>query len=221
MADKNKKDDELPKEPIKEETTEEKKPPEEEKEPLKKESLEKTPGDTESVSGELIVEVSQSKSYGWIFVLGLLLVLVIAGGGLLFYFKGIENVNLPAGSKAPTSTPVPTEAKDIIPTATPSAKLDREEFGIEVMNGSGRGGQAAAMQKILEDAGFKVDSIGNADKSDYAESVISVKDGVSKEFLAELQKELGKEYVLSDETGKLGKDADSDVEIIVGSERAE
>ncbi|HBB76305.1 MAG: hypothetical protein A2186_02480 [Candidatus Levybacteria bacterium RIFOXYA1_FULL_41_10] len=220
MVDKKKKEEELSAEPVKEDSAEkveeEKVSDSHEKEPAPK----KEQGEDESVSGELIVEVSESKTYGWIFIVGLLLVLLIAGGGLLFYFKGIENVNLPINSQAPTTvTPVPTQAISPTPTATASAKLDKEEFGIEVLNGSGKGGQAAVVQKILEDGGFKVDSIGNAEDSDHKDTLISARKSVSKEFLTELRKELGKVYVLSKETGELKDSSNSDIEIIVGSER--
>ncbi|MEK9178618.1 MAG: LytR C-terminal domain-containing protein [Patescibacteria group bacterium] len=193
---------------------------EEPEEKREKGSDEEVPTDSQEPAGELIVDVSEKKSYGWLLIVGAILAVIILLGGLLFYYKGIQNSTSNA-TPSPTPSPTPTASEEPTPTATAEAKLDREKYGIEVLNGSGKSGQAASMQKILEDAGFKVDSIGNADDSSYSDSEISAKEKIEKEFLDELIKELSKTYEVSKKIGKLEDSEDSDIVIIVGSGRAE
>ncbi|KKR76363.1 MAG: Transcriptional regulator [Candidatus Levybacteria bacterium GW2011_GWA2_40_8] len=168
--------------------------------------------------GELIVDVSEKKSYGWLLIVGAILAVIILLGGLLFYYKGIQNSNI---APTPTPSPTPVITGEPAPTASPEAKLDRMEYGIEVLNGSGKSGQAALMQEVLEEAGFKVNSIGNADDSSYTDSEISAKEGVKKDFLSELVGELSKTYVVSKKIGDLEDSEDSDITIVVGSSRVE
>ena len=222
MADKKekaKKEDKAPEEEIEDEVEE---APKEDKAEEKKEDSETSEEEVlkkpQEPQGELIVDVSEKKSYGWLLIVGAILAVIILLGGLLFYYKGIQNSNI---APTPTPSPPPVITGEPAPTASPEAKLDRMEYGIEVLNGSGKSGQAAAMQKILEEAGFKVDSVGNADDSSYTDSEISAKEGIKKDFLNELTKELSKTYVVSKKIGKLPDDEDSDITIIVGSSRVE
>ena len=111
------------------------------------------------------------------------------------------------------STPTP----EVTPTPDEAAK---DEFTIEILNGSGISGEAGRAQVLLEDEGFTVSGIGNADNSDYTETVISSKENVSSEWLSLLKKSLQEAYVVSS-GDELSSDAETDVVITVGSSKPE
>lgn len=142
----------------------------------------------------------------------LLSILVIGGiiGGVLFF------MNRPASEESTTAeettTPFPTEEPS--PTDEP---VDRAEYSIEVLNGSETAGEAGRLQEALESAGFSVDSVANADNTDYTTTIIQAKSAVSKTFLDELEEELAKTYTMgSSET--LEDSDEHDVVIIIGME---
>src|SRR3972149_5195459 len=117
-------------------------------------------------SAEEINETEPSGGISWKKVFLIILVVVPIGllmfGGFLFFtnsfntdFLGKEpekTINLPE------TTPTPTEAE-----------VDKEAYDIEVQNGSGIAGEAAAVQELLEEKGFTVSGIGNADSSDFTD----------------------------------------------------
>lgn len=105
-------------------------------------------------------------------------------GGILF---ALQNYDLNLSKKtADKSIELPSSA----PTPT-IAEVDKEAYEIIVLNGSGIAGEAATVQTLLEDAGFKVGEIGNADTSDFTETEISAGEDVNEVYLEELEKALG------------------------------
>lgn len=80
-----------------------------------------------------------------------------------------QNLSLPKINLAkPTSTPTPKPT----PKETPTPKLTREQIEIEILNGTGVAGMASSFQNELEDLGYNVLEIGNADNYDYEQTVI-------------------------------------------------
>ncbi len=110
---------------------------------------------------------------------------------------------------SPTSVPTSTP--------TPMAKADLTKYSLKVLNGSGTSGEAAKAETLLKSAGFKVSSIGNADKSNYTKTVIQAGDSVDSAFLENLKTELSKKYKL-DEIGKKPAKESADVVVIIGQE---
>lgn len=111
-------------------------------------------------------------------------------------------------SAKPTSVPSPT-----------SKQIDLSAYSIAVLNGSGLPGQAAAVKKILEDTGFTVATIDNADKSDYQKTTIQAKKSVSSDFTQKLKDSLSKTYRVDETITPLESTATSDIVVTVGKEK--
>lgn len=131
-------------------------------------------------------------------------------GGFLYFSKNLNINNLKKEPEKkleiPESTPTPTEEP-----------LDKEAYIIEVQNGSGIAGEGASVKEILDKAGFKTGAVGNADTSDYTDTIITVGSDVPDVYIEALTKVL-------EERGKVGKvkkfalGEDGEVLVIVGSE---
>jgi len=130
-------------------------------------------------------------------------------GGVFWYKQGAvtkeEDVNVVTLSPTPTATP------------TPVIEVDLSEYEIEVLNGSGITGEAGRQQENLETEGFVVDSVGNADNSDYTDTVIQAKSDVSQAFLTKLREFLEESFTVAKDSEELDEDASVPVVIIIGS----
>ncbi|OQY66231.1 hypothetical protein B6D29_03005 [Microgenomates bacterium UTCPR1] len=75
---------------------------------------------------------------------------------------------------------IPTEAPVVSPTSEPEA--DKSSVKIEVINGTGKPGQAGDVVKMLIEVGFKQDNIktGNAEEFDQTSTMIKAKSGFDK-----------------------------------------
>ncbi len=132
---------------------------------------------------------SNSPSFlSWKKIFLMILVIVPIGffvfGGFLFYSN---NFNFDFFGKKPEKT---LNLPKNTPTPTEAAEIDKEAYEIQVLNGSGIAGEAASVQTLLEDEGFKVSGIGNADSSDFTNTEISATEEVSEEFLDALKEAL-------------------------------
>jgi hypothetical protein len=72
----------------------------------------------------------------------------------------------------PTNTPIPT----VIPTPTIDIKLKRSDLKISLQNGTDKSGLARDTADTMEKLGFKGISISNADKTDYENTIIRIKE---------------------------------------------
>lgn len=178
-------------------------------------SAEETPEENVQEAEE-INETEPSGGISWKKVFLIILVVVPIGllmfGGFLFFtnsfntdFLGKEpekTINLPE------TTPTPTEAE-----------VDKEAYDIEVQNGSGIAGEAAAVQELLEEKGFTVSGIGNADSSDFTDTEILAGENVDEGFVEELKEALktrGPVKVVD-----APENQTEDVVVIIGSELSE
>ena len=109
-----------------------------------------------------------------------------------------------------TTTPVTT-----VPTKKP---LDLSINSITILNGTNVAGTAAKLKAILEDAGFKVGTVGNADTDDFIKTVISFKKTVNKEYVEKLKEVLNKSYQLG--STEIISSGAADVVITIGSASA-
>lgn len=91
------------------------------------------------------------------------MILLLAGG----YFAKVRNVIQPT----PVITPAP------IPTPAPTSQpvLNRSDWSLEILNGSGVTGAAKKLADKIQPLGYPVVKTGNADKDNYSRTQILVK----------------------------------------------
>lgn len=152
-------------------------------------------------------------------VLLIILILLLVGavvGGVLYYRKGVTN--LPA-QPVVQETPKPTEAQlSVTPTQTPNA-TDLKTLSLNILNGSGKVGEASKAKDLLLKAGFSSDKVktGNADNYNYKETVVSLKKDLDNSVFTAISDSLKDSYVV-----KKGDDLENsssyDITITVGSE---
>ncbi|MCL5675674.1 MAG: LytR C-terminal domain-containing protein [Patescibacteria group bacterium] len=97
------------------------------------------------------------------------LIILVAGGVLFFKIKSGSSQNEVANSLTPTvteamiatATPSPTTPVTSV-TGTP-ALTSKQQLKIEILNGTGKAGEAAYLKGQLSNAGFGTFTLGNAD----------------------------------------------------------
>lgn len=134
-------------------------------------------------------------------------------GGIYFYQKGVK-------TNGGEPTPTPSLEASSKPSATPAAQVDLEKYTVAVQNGSGIAGEAGKVKTLLEEAGFKVGSTGNAPSYDFEETVIKAKSTVDKAYLDKLTDTLKGSYKVGDNE-TLPESSKDDVIVIVGSSKSE
>ncbi len=113
-------------------------------------------------------------------------------------------------------SPSPKPTITVEPTKVTVVNL--EEYSIEVLNGSGITGAASKLKEALTTEGFKVISAGNADKSDYTDTIIAAKKKVSSAYMEKLKENLKKTYtVVADSKTLVPETSEADVVITIGS----
>ncbi len=100
----------------------------------------------------------------------LIILLVVVLGAIFFTFKGKGSVK-----KMVSATPTPGPTFTPAPTETPKKTLDRSEWSLEVLNGSGATGLAKKIADKVKDLGYPLVKVGNADKDSYPKTQILVK----------------------------------------------
>lgn len=156
-----------------------------------------------------VLDESQKKNYMWP-ILFIFIIVVVFLTGVFIYKQGIfkgEKANVVSPSPTPTITPEPTKIT-----------VDLTKYEIEIQNGSEAAGEAGRQQASLEEEGFTVSSIGNADNSDYTETIIKAKKEVEKTFLDELKSVLEKTFTVG-EVKTLPDSASSSVVVILGTKK--
>lgn len=85
------------------------------------------------------------------------------------------------------STPTPTSAEEV------AEEFDRSEWEIDVLNGSAIAGAAQKLADQLEEAGYIIVAVGNADNKDYEITTLYVDKELEgrPELIADLKKEIG------------------------------
>lgn len=154
----------------------------------------------------------------WILIPGMLLLGLLIGGIFAYVFgiQKIANTNKPAVTQNEDVTVEPTVSPTSTPQASPSANLSK--YKIKILNGSGIAGEAGKVQTLVEAAGFKVLSTGNASTYNFTKTQITIKTGVDPEFIASLVATLKKDYQLEDP--KTSFSQTNDVTVIVGNLKA-
>lgn len=149
----------------------------------------------------------------WKMIIIVVVAALLGAGGFLYYQSSQQKLATPPADTMVSVTP--TEE----PTPTPE-EVDREEYTIKVLNGSGIVGKAGEVETLLTDEGFVVDSTGNAESYDYEETVIQAGEDVSPAFLQALRDVLREEYDVDSTFEAIEGDSDADVVVIVGQNDA-
>ncbi len=160
-------------------------------------------------------ESSQGKNAKWLW---LLIILIIIGGLIFAFIKGIGPFAQLRGSKqeaSPTPTPESSFVSSPTPEATSGANIDKASAKIRILNGSGKAGAASSVKDFLEGKGYKVTVVGNASKYDFEKTVLRFKSAF-KSFESTLSSDMSSKY--SVETGDPLEASDSaDIEVTLGA----
>lgn len=156
-------------------------------------------------------DVPVKKNYMWpiLFVFIIVILLLV---GVFLYKNGIiinngnSKVNVIEVSPSPVIIPEPTKT------------LDLTKYEIEILNGGGVAGEASKQKASLEGEGFTVSSVGNADNSDYTDTIIRVKTEVDKDFIAKLKSFLSDSFTVS-ETESLSEESSVPVVVVIGTKK--
>ena len=132
----------------------------------------------------------------------LLIIVIVSAAVLVMYQKN--------ASQEASPTPLPTQP--VLPTATPA--FSRMLWNMEVQNGSGVAGSAAKAAQQLSDLGYKIASIGNADKAGYKGVNVYIAASMQS-FQSELIKDLASLYPSATYSGEL-IGATTSARIIIG-----
>lgn len=134
------------------------------------------------------------------------LTIVVIGGGIYF----VAGVGSPKKQQQEeTATPTQT------PTPTPQA-LNRSEWSLEVLNGSGVTGVAKKLADQLKELGYQVSKVGNADRDDYETNQLYVREDLADEIDAVVL-DIKDIIKIASIAGKL-KDSTPSARIIIGKE---
>lgn len=121
--------------------------------------------------------------------------------------------NIPFISK-PTATPTPTVEPTVTPTPTIDPSLKRIDIKLSVENGTDKTGYAKETAQSLEELGYNNIVISNADRDDYENTVIRIRDD-KKNYLQLVVADLSSKYDTS-QIETLDESSKYDVVIVLG-----
>lgn len=166
-----------------------------------------------------IYQESQEKNAKWLWFL---IILIIAGALAFAFFRGIG----PFAAISPfvkfQISPAPSPFSDVISSPvteaspSPSEDVDRSQAKVRVLNGSGVTGKASSTKDFLENLGWKVASIGNANSSDFATTEVRFK-AKAKTYEGIMIKDLSEKFSASASDDDLEATDSADIEVVVGS----
>jgi len=116
-------------------------------------------------------------------------------GGLFVYFSA-SKVN-PSPSPSPTALALATPTPSPSPSPTPEPLPDLTEIKINILNGSGKIGEAGKVGDLLEKAGFESITTGNASRFDYEETVIEASETILPNVVNLIKDALTSSYEVS------------------------
>ncbi|MBI4084322.1 MAG: LytR C-terminal domain-containing protein [Candidatus Levybacteria bacterium] len=179
-------------------------------------AIESSSGQTaDSLAGQSTWEdlkTEKKQGFFWPVLLFALLGFVI---GIVFfaYQEGIKKGETDVYTAvSPTVTP---------PTTPTEVVVDKKAYTISVLNGSGKRGEAAKAKSYLSKEGFIVDTVGNAERSDYNDTIIQARSSVATAYLEELTKTMKNASYDVSEPEILAEKGKADVIITIGRNRDE
>lgn len=145
---------------------------------------------------EEVFEQRPQRSSGGIFYLVLGIIALVVAVAVALYILYRDSNPSATTENSPVSSVIASQSSVVSPTSsvaitTPSPATDTITFKytnqqIRIANGNNISGEAAKVKKILEEAGFKIASVGNASRT-YSESIVYYKSG--QQDLAEALKD--------------------------------
>lgn len=161
-----------------------------------KESMESKPEDSQTPKPEAETLVKEeSKSDIKLFILvAVITALVVAAlaGGIYVYLNGISNLSKP--TPAPSAAPVIETTPTPTPTASAAAEVKLSTYKVQILNGSGKIGEASKAKALLEKEGFKISNTANAATFDFTDSIIEAKETVGESAITTAEDALSKTY---------------------------
>ena len=181
---------------------EEEKNPQEGKQSLPSDE-ESEPANAPNPNYHFVTERKKSNRTFYIVILGIIVLIVV--GVFIFNKKLIKGETV---ESSPSPSPTPTQ--------TPKPALDRAQWSFEVLNGTEVTGAAKKVADQLKELGYKIVKTGNADKSNYEETQILVKDDL-KEKIDLVIADLKDVIKIASVAGEL-KDSTASARIIIGKD---
>jgi len=165
-------------------------------------------------AGTPIYQETQEKNAKWLW---LLIILVIIGVLVFAFVRKLgpfSQLNL--GLKTAQVSPSPQELLSPPPESSPESQLDKSEAKIRILNGSGKAGTASSSKNFLESKGYTVESVGNADNYDFAQTVVRFKESFKK-FEEVLVSDLSANYSVKVSDNSLEATDSADIEVTIGA----
>lgn len=161
-------------------------------------------------------------NFKFLFLLTIVVSLVVGfvAGGFYVYFSGISSLKTGAGDEESTvmesSLPTSTPSASPTPSPTPGKSAEVSDLKVNILNGSGKSGEAGRAKALVEKAGFEVGSTGNAARFDYTDTIVQTKKSVGEETVKMLTEALEASYSVKAGTA-LSNSSSFDIVITVGS----
>ncbi len=165
-------------------------------------------------TNELNKDFNQGEKKNFLLPIIFVVLLALAFYGGIFVYKKFFIKNEDAKTNIVTLSPTP---KIVQPTPT-IEEIDLSKYEIKILNGSEVEGEAGRQKTNLENEGFTISSIGNAETSDYTSTIIQAKKDVETEFLDKL-KTIFETSFASSKIEDLSEDSAADVIVILGTKK--
>lgn len=188
----------------------------------------KEPSEVEKETAEPVTETTDNpdKLPFWVLFLSFLIGVSLGAGligGIFYYQSSVDNLGVTEEVTQPTASPKVSDGK---PTPSPSTdtedvteeEVDLSVYKVQVLNGSGIGGEAAKAEALVVDAGFTNTTTGNADSYSYTTTEIQYKDSVDKRAFSPLEEAL--DVYVVERTDVLPESNAYDIVIIVGQDKS-
>jgi len=121
--------------------------------------------------------------------------MVEKGTYAIFFLMQKRNASL---EEEPTPTGeiegISEEVTEVTPSPTAEAVIARENISIQILNGTGIAKEASYLQGILAALGYKKIEASNAPNTNFTDTEVSFKTGISQGVKNEITKELEKVY---------------------------
>jgi len=176
----------------------------------------------------VLKKTTSKKGVSWLKLFAIILLAAFLAASCFFFwpaikdifFKGPQDTNTNQSIKESTVSSKKNEAtngskKQATPASQPK-EVNKADFKIRILNGSGKSGVAIQARDFLAAKGYTVESTGNAANFDYKTTMVQIKDS-KKEISKPLTNDLQERYSISIDL-PLSEGELFDVLIIIGGD---
>lgn len=173
------------------------------------------------VKPDISKEVEKGSGFNFkliFFFMFLILVIGAVVGGFFYYKKGVTKDVVQEEFKPVPVTIIPTSG-EVAPTkVVKEGETLNKDFKVQILNGSGKVGEAGVFKSALIKLGFTSGNIttGNASTYDFKDTEVTFKEGVPSSLLEDIKRGLDKYTILKGKSD-LAKDSKFDISITVGA----